>query len=234
MNSTKHREKMQKDNLYYSVKNNRKNIYRIFKLLSKNFGTKIQTELSYNNSYQLLVAIMLSAQATDKSVNNVVDELFKVLIKPEDAIKLGEKEINKYIKSINYHNMKSKYIVKMSQQLIERFNGKVPNSFEHLISLAGVGRKTANLILSIYFEKQRIAVDTHVFRVSNRLGLANAKNPIKTERQLIKHIPQSLHRQINNLLIPFGRKYCRAINPECKHCILQKYCKQYKNKLSKN
>ena len=122
----------------------------------------------------------------------------------------------------------------MSQQLIERFNGKVPNSFEHLISLAGVGRKTANLILSIYFEKQRIAVDTHVFRVSNRLGLANAKNPIETERQLIKHIPQSLHRQINNLLIPFGRKYCHAINPECKHCILQKYCKQYKNKLSKN
>ena len=118
----------------------------------------------------------------------------------------------------------------MSKQLIDNFNGIVPNNFEDLISLSGVGRKTANLVLSIAFKKSKIAVDTHVFRVSNRLGLAKAKNTLKTEEQLTKNIPPALHRQVNNLLIPFGRKYCRAVNPKCECCPLKNFCR-YKNSM---
>ena len=202
-----------------------KDINRIFKILANEFDSEIDTALFYKNNYQLLVAIILSAQMTDKGVNKITDKLFSVLSSPEDAIKLGKYKINQYIKTINYHNVKSKYIVEMSKQLIDNFNGIVPSKFEDLISLSGVGRKTANLVLSIAFKKSKIAVDTHVFRVSNRLGLAKAKNTLKTEEQLTKNIPPAFHRQINNLLIPFGRKYCRAINPKCEHCPLKKYCK---------
>ena len=205
-----------------------KDVNFIFKILSNEFDSKIDTALFYKNNYQLLVAIILSAQMTDKGVNKITDKLFSVLSSPEDAIKLGKHKINQYIKTINYHNVKSEYIVKMSKQLLDNFNGIVPNKFEDLISLAGVGRKTANLVLSIAFKKSKIAVDTHVFRVSNRLGLAKAKNTLKTEEQLTKNVPSTFHRQINNLLIPFGRKYCRAINPKCEHCPLKKYCKYKK------
>ncbi len=206
-----------------------KNIDKIFKILLKEFDEQIKTDLKYNNKYQLLVAIMLSAQTTDRNVNNVVKQLFLVLTNPYDAIKLGEQKINEYIKTINYHNTKSKHILEMSKQLINKFNGKVPDNFNSLISLPGVGRKTANLILSLSFNKTKIAVDTHVFRVSNRIGLANAKNVIETERQLTKNVPISLHRQINNLLIPFGRKYCRAIKPKCDICPIKKLCNKNKN-----
>lgn len=205
-----------------------KDVNRIFKILSSEFNDKVDTALFYKNNYQLLVAIILSAQMTDKGVNKISDKLFSVLLCPEDAIKLGRHKINQHIKTINYHNVKSRYIVEMSKQLIDNFNGIVPNKFEDLVSLAGVGRKTANLVLSIAFKKSKIAVDTHVFRVSNRLGLAKAKNTVKTEEQLTKNIPPAFHRQVNSLLIPFGRKYCRAINPKCEYCPLKKFCR-YKN-----
>ena len=203
-------------------------IETIFHILSSEFDTNIDTELRYYNNYQLLVAIMLSAQATDNSVNKITDKLFLAIKTPEDAIKLGDKKINNYIKTINYHNTKSKNIVKMSRQLIDNFNSKVPDDFDDLISLSGVGRKTANLVLSIAFKQQKIAVDTHVFRVANRIGLANAKNVVKTEEQLKKNIPEVFHRQINNLLIPFGRKYCKAIKPRCKDCLIGNFCKKKK------
>ena len=203
-------------------------IETIFHILSSEFDTNIDTELRYYNNYQLLVAIMLSAQATDNSVNKITDKLFLAIKTPEDAIKLGDKKINNYIKTINYHNTKSKNIVKMSRQLIDNFNSKVPDDFDDLISLSGVGRKTANLVLSIDFKQQKIAVDTHVFRVANRIGLANAKNVVKTEEQLQKNIPEVFHRQINNLLIPFGRKYCKAIKPRCKDCPIGDFCKKKK------
>lgn len=203
-------------------------IETIFHILSSEFDTNIDTELRYYNNYQLLVAIMLSAQATDNSVNKITDKLFLAIKTPEDAIKLGDKKINSCIKTINYHNTKSKNIVKMSRQLIDNFNSKVPDDFDDLISLSGVGRKTANLVLSIAFKQQKIAVDTHVFRVANRIGLANAKNVVKTEEQLKKNIPEVFHRQINNLLIPFGRKYCKAIKPRCKDCPIGNFCKKKK------
>jgi len=204
---------------------NKKTVEKIFDILTKEFNSSIDTELVYCNNYQLLVAIMLSAQATDRSVNNVTNKLFSVLHCPEDAIALGSEKINHYMKTINYHNVKSKYIVSMSKLLIDNFNGEVPNDFKKLTSLTGVGRKTANLVLSLAFKKARIAVDTHVFRVSNRLGLTKANNVIETEKQLTKNVPLTLHRQINNLLIPFGRKYCRAIKPKCQQCTLRKWCK---------
>ena len=202
-------------------------IENIFSTLRSEFDDKIDTELKYQNHYQLLVAIMLSAQSTDKSVNNITKELFKVLRQPQDAISLGEAKINQYIRTINYHNTKAKHIVKMSQQLIDNFNAKVPKEFDDLLSLAGVGRKTANLIMSIAFKQSYIAVDTHVLRVSNRLGLVSATNAFTAELQLKKNVPFKYHRQINNLLIPFGRKYCKARKPNCAGCPLRHCCRLY-------
>lgn len=202
-------------------------IENIFSTLRSEFDDKIDTELKYQNHYQLLVAIMLSAQSTDKSVNNITKELFKVLQRPQDAISLGEAKINQYIRTINYHNTKAKHIVKMSQQLIDNFKSKVPKEFDDLLSLAGVGRKTANLIMSIAFKQSYIAVDTHVLRVSNRLGFVNATNAFTAELQLKKNVPFKYHRQINNLLIPFGRKYCKARKPNCAGCPLRHWCRLY-------
>ena len=206
-------------------------VEKIFAILFQEFPDEskdIDTELIYGNHYQLLVAIILSAQMTDAGVNRVIKRLFPILKSPLDAVGLGVDKINEYIKTINYHNTKSKHIVEMSQQLIDRFNMNVPDDFNDLISLSGVGRKTANLFLSTAYQKPRIAVDTHVFRVANRIGLANAKNVLATEKQLYVNVPSKLYRQINNLLIPFGRKYCKAIRPRCIKCPLHKFCKYVK------
>ena len=205
----------------------RAKIENIFSTLRSEFDDKIDTELGYQNHYQLLVAIMLSAQSTDKSVNNITKELFKILRQPQDAISLGEAKINQYIRTINYHNTKAKHIVKMSKQLIDNFKAKVPKEFDDLLSLAGVGRKTANLIMSIAFKQSYIAVDTHVLRVSNRLGFVSATNAFTAELQLKKNVPFKYHRQINNLLIPFGRKYCKARKPNCAECPLRHWCRLY-------
>ena len=133
-----------------------KEIAKIFELLEPDYNTDIDTELWYENNYQLLVAIMLSAQATDKGVNKATDKLFKVLKTPKDALKLGEKKVNEYIKTINYHNTKAKHIIELSKKLVDEFDGKVPNKREDLIKLAGVGRKTANLVLSIAFKQNEL------------------------------------------------------------------------------
>lgn len=202
-----------------------KEIDALFQQLEKEFDSDIDTALWYSNNYQLLVAIMLSAQMTDAGVNKVTDNLFQILHKPQDAIRLGFETLNQMIKNINYHNTKAKHIIRMSRQLCDGFNGDVPDNFDDLVSLAGVGRKTANLIMSIAFKQPYIAVDTHVFRVANRIGLAKATNVLNTELQLKQRVPLSKHREVNNLLIPFGRKYCKAINPRCKACPMRTFCK---------
>ena len=203
----------------------REEIDILFQQLEKEFDNDIDTALWYDNNYQLLVAVMLSAQMTDAGVNKVTDKLFQVVHTPQDTIKLGVEKLNQMIKSVNYHNTKAKHIVQMSQQLCDNFNSEVPNNFDDLVSLAGVGRKTANVVMSVAFKQPYIAVDTHVFRVSNRIGLTKATNVLNTELQLKKRVPQEKHREINSLLIPFGRKYCKAINPRCKTCPMQTFCR---------
>ena len=205
-----------------------KEIDVFFQKLEQEFDKDVDTALRYDNNYQLLVAIMLSAQMTDAGVNKVTDKLFSALHAPQDAIQLGFEKLNQMIKSINYHNTKAKNIIQMSQQLCDDFHGEVPSNFDDLILLAGVGRKTANLVMSIAFKKPYIAVDTHVFRVANRIGLTKATNVLDTELQLKQRVHQAKHREINNLLIPFGRKYCKALNPQCKVCPMRELCK-YKN-----
>lgn len=202
-------------------------ILEIFRILEKEFVFD-KTELDYFNQYQLLVAIMLSAQANDASVNKATKHFFTILKTPQDAIKLGVDKINNEIKTINYHNNKAKNIVKMSEQVISQFNNKIPNNFKDLVSLAGVGRKTANLFLSIVYDTNNIAVDTHVFRTTNRIGIVNASNVLQTEMQLIKNVPENKQKEINSLFIKFGRKYCKAIKPKCNNCPLKHLCKKYK------
>ena len=208
-------------------------IKEIFEILEKDYRTDIDTELKYENNYQLLVAIMLSAQATDKGVNRATTKLFSLLKTPQDALKLGFDKINELIKTINYHNVKAKHIIELSKMLIDKFNSVVPNNFEDLTSLAGIGRKTANLVLSIAFKQNKIAVDTHCFRVANRIGITRAKNVLESEMQLTKNVPENKHRLINQLLVQFGRDICNAKNPKCDKCKLRKYCKYYKNLLIK-
>ena len=209
-------------------------IIEVFRYLEEVFGIEVETELDYYNHYQLVVAIMLSAQMTDKGVNRVSGKLFSLIKSPEDALNIGIDGINDIIKSVNYHNVKSEHIFEMSKQLVERYNSTVPNNFEDLMALKGVGRKTANLVLSIAFQQNRIAVDTHCFRVANRLGIVKAKNTFEAEQQLSNNVPKQKHREINSLLISLGRRYCRAINPKCEQCGLKKLCKFYNNNKRKS
>ena len=208
-------------------------IKEIFKILEKDYRTDIDTELKYENNYQLLIAIMLSAQATDKGVNRATTKLFSLLKTPQDALKLGFDKINALIQTINYHNVKAKHIIELSRKLVNDFNSVVPDNFEDLTSLAGIGRKTANLVLSIAFKQNKIAVDTHCFRVANRIGLTKSKNVLESEMQLTKNVPENKHRLINQLLVQFGRDICNAKNPKCDKCKLRKYCQYYKNLLIK-
>ena len=200
-------------------------------ILEKEFSVFNETELLYENCYQLLVAILLSAQAQDVVVNKVTDTLFKIVKKPEDAIEFGFEKINNCIKMINHHNTKAKHIVELSEKIVNEFNGKIPDNFNDLVSLPGVGRKTANLFLSLVYKKPYIAVDTHVFRVSNRLGIVDAKNTVETEKQLMKKTPVKRYRDINSLFIPFGRKYCKSHYPKCAQCPLKTHCKKYNTSL---
>ncbi len=198
---------------------------KIFNILIKLYGKNNYTELNYFNKYQLLVAIILSAQSTDKQVNAISKNLFQILKEPKDAIILGTDKINDLIKKINYHNVKAKYVYKMSEQIVNTFDGKIPNEFDNLIKLSGVGRKTANVFLNIAYNKNTIGVDTHVHRVSNRLSLVKSNTPFDTEKQLSKIVPIEYHRIINHLFILFGREYCKAIKPHCKACPLSFLCK---------
>jgi len=185
-------------------------------------------ELEHKTPFQLLVATILSAQTTDKKVNEVTQDLFKEYPTLDEFMLLTQGELEDRIKQIGLYRNKAKHIVLMCRQLKEQFNGEVPDTMEDIMSLAGAGRKTANVVLSNAFGVPSIAVDTHVFRVSNRIGLANAKNVLDTEIQLQKSIDKKLWSLAHHLLIFHGRRCCYARNPNCDECIIREQCKYYK------
>lgn len=213
--------------IYYLVmdKNKAAKIFQIFKKLQP----EPKTELSYTNEYTLLVAIILSAQATDVGVNKATPALFKVADNPQKMLKLGEDGLKKYIKTIGLFNSKAKNIIGMSKSLIENYAGKIPHDRDELQKLPGVGRKTANVWLNCALGEETIAVDTHVFRVSNRIGLTKSKNPLETEKQLEKIIPDQFKHNAHHWLILHGRYICKARVPECYRCPIIDFC-EFKNK----
>ena len=211
---------------------NNNKINKIFGILSKNI-TNPKTELRYKNPYTFLVSVVLSAQATDKSVNASTKELFKKVTKPKDMISLGEKKLKLYIKTIGLYNSKAKNIINLSKILIEKYNGKIPTEFVSLTSLPGVGNKTASVYQNEILNIPRIAVDTHVFRVSNRLGLVITKNPDETQNKLESIIPKKWLKSAHHLLILHGRYTCKSQNPLCGQCKVIKLC-NYNNKNEEN
>lgn len=200
---------------------------KVLELLMKEYPDA-ECELNHKTPFQLLVATILSAQTTDKKVNEVTKELFKKYPTVDEFLLLTKEELEQRIKQIGLYRNKTKNILLMCRQLKDKFNGKVPNTMEELMSLAGVGRKTANVVLSNAFGVPSIAVDTHVFRVSNRIGLANAKNVLDTEKQLQKAIDKELWSLAHHLLIFHGRRCCYARNPNCSECIIQEHCNYYR------
>jgi len=193
-----------------------------------------QTELNYNNNFTLLVAVVLSAQSTDVGVNKATKELFKIANTPQKMLDLGEEKLKKYISTIGLFNGKAKNIILLSRQLIELHNSEVPRDFFALKKLAGVGQKTANVVLNCAFGEPTIAVDTHVFRVSNRLGLVKEKTPEKTETALLKIIPKKYLPYAHHWLILHGRYVCKARSPDCQNCQIEKFCNFNKKIISKN
>ncbi|MDR0427815.1 MAG: endonuclease III [Dysgonamonadaceae bacterium] len=191
-----------------------------------------ETELNYSGPFQLLISVILSAQCTDKRVNLVTPPLFKAYPTPEVLAAASPEAVFEYIKSISYPNSKSKYLVKMAQMLIAEYNGRVPDNVNDLMRLPGVGKKTANVIASVIFYIPALAVDTHVFRVSNRIGLTNnAKTTLETEKTLTKYIPKSLWSIAHHWLILHGRYICMARKPRCEICNIRDYCKYHTKKI---
>ena len=188
-----------------------------------------ETELHYANDFQLLVAVMLSAQCTDKRVNMVTPALFQAYPTPLAMAAASEDEMLAYIKSVSYPNSKARHLVEAARLLVEHFDGEVPQTLEELTSLPGVGRKTANVVMSVAFGQARMAVDTHVFRVSHRLGLVGdiATTPLAVERELVRHIPESEIPRAHHWLILHGRYVCTALKPHCLECGLQHVCAYY-------
>lgn len=197
----------------------------------RNLFPNPKCELNFNSNFELLVAVILSAQCTDKRVNECTASLFKIANTPLDFVNLGTKELEKQIYSCGFYHNKAKNIINMSKQLLNDYNGEVPSSLEELQKLSGVGRKTANVVYATAFNGDAIAVDTHVFRVSNRLGLANAKNVELTEKQLMKVVPKDKWSDFHYLLVLFGRYHCLARKPKCEICNLKDCCKYYKSKI---
>ncbi len=190
--------------------------------------------LNYRTPFELLVATILSAQCTDVRVNIITKELFKDYNTPEDFAQLTYEQLEPIIKSCGVYKNKSRSIINTSRILIEKHLSQVPDTMDQLLALPGVGRKTANVVLSNAFHKNAIAVDTHVFRVSNRLGLADAKNVLDTEKQLMQNIPEEKWSSTHHNLIFHGRQVCSARNPKCEICRLSRYCRYYKQSIDTN
>ena len=186
-------------------------IMKIFDAINPN----PQCELNFHNAYTLLVAVVLSAQTTDKGVNKATENLFKIADTPQKMLDLGIDKLKQHIKSIGLYNNNAKYIMLLSQDLINRFNGEVPNNREALESLAGVGRKTANVVLNVWFDLPALAVDTHVMRLSHRLDFSQGKTPLAVERDLLKILPEEYVKKANHWLVLFGRYTCKAQRPDC-------------------
>ena len=205
-----------------------RDIRKIFAKLGKNY-TNPKSELKSKNNFTFLVSVVLSAQSTDVSVNNATKELFKIVKSPKDMINLGEINLKKYIKTIGLYNSKAKNVIALSNILINNFNSKIPKKFKDLISLPGVGNKTASVYQNAILKLPRIAVDTHVYRVSNRLGLVKTKTADQTQIELEKIVPKKWLIVAHNLLILHGRRICKSQKPLCKSCTVIEFCK-YKNK----
>ena len=201
----------------------------IFKELSKIIKNP-KSDLQYKNKFTLLTSVVLSAQCTDVNVNNVTKNIYPFYNKPEDFVRLGQKKIEKLINKIGLFRNKAKSIYQLSKILIREHNSKVPNDFDKLLALPGVGRKTANVVLNEGFGQSTIAVDTHIFRVSNRTKLAPGKNPDEVEKNLYKVVPPRYLKDAHHLLLLHGRYTCKARTPLCKKCVIEPHCKFNKKK----
>lgn len=188
-----------------------------------------KSELDYSTPYKLLVAVVLSAQATDKSVNLATAKLYPVANTPEGIIALGEEGLIPYIRTIGLYRNKAKNVIALSHQLLERFDGVVPRDRDALESLPGVGRKTANVVLNVAFGEATMPVDTHVFRVSNRTGLAKGKTPEEIEEKLLRYLPKAYLKDAHHWILLHGRYCCKASKPDCAHCPILDLC-EFKDK----
>lgn len=190
-----------------------------------------KTELHYDTPFHLLLAVILSAQCTDKRINMVTPALFERFPDPESLAASSEEEVFDYIRSVTFPNNKSRHIIRAARMLVDEFGGEMPKDIDKLMKLPGVGRKTANVMLAVVWGEAAMAVDTHVFRVSNRIGLTNnSKTPLETEKMLVKHIPAEILPKAHHWLILHGRYVCKARKPECPECPIRTYCKTYSGK----
>lgn len=185
-----------------------------------------KSELDYSNAFTLLVAVVLSAQATDKSVNLATKSLFKIADTPQKMLELGEENLTGYIKSIGLYRNKAKNVIGLSKMLLEDFNGIVPDSMENLVKLPGVGRKTANVVLNVIFNKPTMPVDTHLLRVSPKIGLAEGTTPEQVEQSLLKRIPAEYMQNAHHWILLHGRYVCTAKNSKCDECVINDLCKK--------
>lgn len=187
-----------------------------------------ESELIYSNPYELLVAVMLSAQCTDKRVNMVTPALFEAYPTPETLAAATSDEVFEYVKSVSYPRSKAEHLVEMAQRLVAVYDSRVPDNIEDLQTLQGVGRKTANVVCAVIWNQPTMAVDTHIFRVSERIGLTtNSKNPLQTEKQLVRYIPEEVIPKAHHWLLLHGRYVCQARKPRCEECGIKEYCRFY-------
>ena len=185
-----------------------------------------ESELHYTNPFELLCAVMLSAQCTDKRVNMVTPALFAAYPTAEAMAKASAEDVFQYVKSVSYPNAKAQHLVGMAQRLVEAYNGEVPSNIDDLQTLPGVGRKTANVVCAVIWNQPTMAVDTHIFRISERIGLTtNSKSPLETEKQLVKYIPEEVIPKAHHWLLLHGRYVCKARKPLCETCGIKLYCK---------
>ena len=207
----------------------KQNVLEIIKSVDELYSNP-KCELVFNSNYELLVAVILSAQCTDKRVNEVTSDLFKNYNTPHKMITLSQEELENKIRSCGFFHNKAKHILDCSKDLIEKYGGEIPSKKEELLKLSGVGEKTANVVLATAFGVPAIAVDTHVFRVSNRLGLANSKDVFKTQKQLEKVLPKEKWIKFHYALVLHGRYVCKSQKPNCAGCELKEFCKFYKKR----
>lgn len=201
----------------------KKEILEIMSVFEK-LNPNPKCELNYHNAYTLLVAVVLSAQTTDKGVNKAAEDLFKIADTPQKMLELGEENLKKYIRTIGLFNNKAKNIIALSQELVARYGGEVPHSREKLVELPGVGRKTANVVLNVWFDEPALAVDTHVMRLAHRLELSDGKTPEAVEQDLVKVLPEEYIKKANHWLVLFGRYVCKAQRPDCGNCPIYDLC----------
>ena len=206
---------------------------KIMEELTKIYGD-VKSFLVFHSPFELTIAVMLSAQCTDDRGNKVTEKMFKVVNTPEQFANMEIEKIEEMISSVSYYHSKAKHIKECSRQIVEEFGGEVPSNMEDLTKLAGIGRKSANVImLEAFNDCQGIAVDTHVFRISKRLGLSDKNEPKKVEQDLLKEFPKKYWPLVNHILISHGRNVCKALKPDCENCSVSKYCKFFKDKSSK-